>query len=247
MMRAVILLIFAAGLLTGCAPANTSDSAATSVPPVIKRATEAPGTALAQASATARAAESLPTGPAAQAATALGPTPVPTLKSVFPPTLVSAPTTVSAPTVAAKAVATALPTPVDAAALPKLNVLLQACDTGLDVFNQLGEVTNAYVVVQNPGDVAATQVHVVLSAEDEEKDHPDKSYLIQNLPPGYEIALKLTVDTASGVDSAVFATVTTAEGAAVQASKSSCRQRRPDKVILDALGELFSLRKMVTP
>ena len=113
----------------------------------------------------------------------------------------------SSPTVTATSTATFTPsaTATDTATpAPQLNLLIPFCDTGLDIFNGLGEVTNAYALVQNVGPVDLTGLLITLSATDEEQLHPNKSYTIQFLPQGYEIALKLTVDTASGIDSSIL-------------------------------------------
>jgi len=128
--------------------------------------------------------------------------------------------------------------------LPQVNVFIRSCDTGIDIFNGLGEVTNAYVLVQNLGDVDATHLWVAMKASDEEKNHPAKSYQFEVLPGGYEIALKLTVDTKNGTDTSIDVLVTSDEGVNIIASEESCKQRRTDKSVLDALGELFEVRKI---
>jgi len=106
---------------------------------------------------------------------------------------------------------------------PKFNVIVIGCDTGFDVFNQMGEVTNAWVTLQNVGDAEASNVNLTLYAPDEERVHPDKRKFIQYLPPGHEISLKLTVDTAVGIDTSVQAEATSSEGAQEQGSRMSCR------------------------
>lgn len=127
---------------------------------------------------------------------------------------------------------------------PKLNLIINACDTGLDIFNGLGEVTNAYVTLQNVGQVDVAALDVTLSASDEGKVHPDKSYHLQYLPAGYEIVLKLTVDTQNGKDTSITATANDQKNLRALAVKASCNARRPDKDILNSLGKLFEMRKM---
>ena len=106
---------------------------------------------------------------------------------------------------------------------PKFNVIVIGCDTGLDVFNQMGEVTNAWVTVQNVGNAEASNVNLTLYAQDEERGHPDKNKFIHYLPPDHEISLKLTVDTAFGTDTYVWAEATSSEGVSEQGSRPSCR------------------------
>lgn len=131
------------------------------------------------------------------------------------------------------------PTPVPK---PKLNLIIYTCDTGTDIWNGLGEVTNGYVVVQNVGNADATNIRVVLGANDKDSDdHPDTSYIVQSLPPEYQISLKLTVDTANGVDTALSAKATSDEGISASASKSSCKRRTVDTDALKDLGVLFKI------
>ncbi len=124
----------------------------------------------------------------------------------------------------------------------KLVVFVVACDTGLDISHSMGEVTNAYITVQNVGNTDASGVKVVLQASDENREHPDKQYLVQVLPPAHEIALKLTVDTQDGLPSAIAVMVTSSEEVSASAEKQSCPARTVDKRILDQLGELFRVR-----
>ena len=129
---------------------------------------------------------------------------------------------------------------------PKLNLLIYTCDTGTDVWNGLGEVTNGYVVVQNVGNADATNIHVSLDANDKDSnDHPDTSYKIQNLPPGYQISLKLTLDTENGVDTVLSANATSDEGISASATKPSCKRRKTDTKALKDLGTLFQIVKII--
>lgn len=125
-----------------------------------------------------------------------------------------------------------------------MNAIIQTCDTGMDVFNQMGEVTNAYVTIQNLGNRDLTNLTITLNASDEDRAHPDKSYAVQMLPVGYEISLKLTVDTQSSVDTSIDILATAGQGITATAAKDSCRSRHPEQDIINALGELFVARKM---
>jgi len=129
----------------------------------------------------------------------------------------------------------------------KLNVMIATCDTGVDLFHNLGEVTNAYVLLQNVGTADATDVQATLQASDEQKPHPDKSYLVQNLPAGDEIPLKLTVDTKEGVATSIKVEVTSAEEVSASASKASCSARIAKEDIINKLGKLFVVRKIIKP
>jgi hypothetical protein len=164
-----------------------------------------------------------------------------TFELIITPTLTSTPTVT--PTYNPIPSPTPVPSPMPTPA-PKVNVLIPSCDTGIDFFNQLGEVTNAYVTVQNVGVGEVTNLKVVLQANDEERVHADKSYTIQDLPPGYEISLKLTVDTGNNVDTTIMVFLNSVEGVNVSARKPSCQQRRLDQDIINKMGELFVVKRI---
>jgi hypothetical protein len=182
-----------------------------------------------------RLTENLPAAPVAPVPT--GQTGGPGARATATPPATATPLPTRTATPSLTPLPSVTPTP-----LPEINVLIAACDTGIDLFNRLGEVTNAYVQVQNVGAVDAQAVQVTLEGSDEEKGHPDKSYRLEHLPAGYEIALKMTVDTKNGEDTSIRVTVTSEEGVSSFAIKDSCRSRRPDRAILEKLGELFEVR-----
>jgi hypothetical protein len=97
------------------------------------------------------------------------------------------------------------------------------CNTSLDILHQMGEVTNAYPVVRNLMGNTLTNVCATLSASDEARAHPDKTACVAALPSGYQVILKLTVDTGSGQDTAIQVVVNTSEGIGTSISQSSCR------------------------
>jgi hypothetical protein len=159
--------------------------------------------------------------------------------STLSPTATLTPTPTFTPTRTPTPTPTATPTPLPA---PEINVLIATCDLGFDLFNRLGEVTNAYITVQNLGQATARDLVVTLSSTDEEQVHPDRSYRVGFLPVGHEISLKLTVDTQSGVDSRLTVRVTGSPEVDERAEKESCRRRTPDRQVINALGELFRVR-----
>lgn len=118
----------------------------------------------------------------------------------------------------------ATPTP----SMPEFNLIILGCNTGIDLAHGLGEVTNVYAVIQNVGDVEANQVQIVASANDEGREHPDKTKLVSKLPPGYEITLKFTVDSTFRQDTSVTLDLSSAEGARAMVDRSDCRDLRTD-------------------
>ena len=77
---------------------------------------------------------------------------------------------------------------------PSISVEILGCNTSIDVTHGMGEVTNAFVVLRNTGGVELTNLKATLNALDEGREHPDKTVEVTALPLGYEVTLKLTVD-----------------------------------------------------
>ncbi len=99
----------------------------------------------------------------------------------------------------------------------------------------MGEVTNAYPLIRNVSGNNLTNVCAILSSTDEARLHPDKTACVAELPAGYQVTLKLTVDTGLGLDTAIKVVLNTNEGPGAETSRSSCRDIGlpgwvPDKV-----------------
>ena len=141
---------------------------------------------------------------------------------------------------------TTTPTPVPPTATPALaqfSLTLLGCSTGLDITHGLGEVTNAYVRVQNWGTVDATNVCLRLEASDVGETHPDETRCVPYLPTKTQVALKLTVDTESGTDTAIAVHLTSDEGVTGEVNSTSCREldlplRREVEDLLDVVEPL---------
>jgi hypothetical protein len=164
-------------------------------------------------------------------------TPTPLFSYTPTPSFTPSPTATATPTVTPSLT----PTPVP---MPQLVVFIGTCNTSLDILHGMGEVTNAYLTIQNIGNRDATEVTATLEASDEGKDHPDKAFDIAVLPQGYQISIKLTVDTQNGSDTALMVVIESAEGVTAQAHREGCADLAPDKDVLDSMGELFQLRKI---
>ena len=85
-------------------------------------------------------------------------------------------------------------TPTSSPSGPILSVEILGCNTSIDVTHGMGEVTNAFVVLKNIGGVDLTNLKATLNALDEGRVHPDKTAEIPSLAVGYQVTLKLTVD-----------------------------------------------------
>jgi hypothetical protein len=112
--------------------------------------------------------------------------------------------------------------------IPEFNLIILGCNTGIDLAHGLGEVTNVYAVIQNVGSAEANQVQIVAGANDEGREHPDKTKLVSKLPPGYEITLKFTVDSTFRQDTSVTLDLSSAEGVYTSVQRDDCRDLRTD-------------------
>jgi hypothetical protein len=86
----------------------------------------------------------------------------------------------------------------------------------------MGEVTNAYPVVRNYTSNSLTNVCATLSASDEERVHPDKIACVAVLPAGFQVILKLTVDTDTEKDTSIQVIVRSSEGNTASIEQSGC-------------------------
>jgi len=113
---------------------------------------------------------------------------------------------------------------VESTAQPALTVDIVGCNTSLDISHQMGEVTNGFVLVRNMGPSDLTDVCATLSASDEARQHPEKTRCAISLPAGYQVTLKLTVDTGFREDTSIRVEVISREGSSAVASRNSCRE-----------------------
>lgn len=97
------------------------------------------------------------------------------------------------------------------------------CNTSLDITHGMGEVTNAYVTVMNPGRVDLPNTCAILRAIDEDREHPDKKSCINNLPAQSQVNLKLTVDSQYQVDTIIQVDVTSNEETLLRLDRQSCK------------------------
>jgi len=109
------------------------------------------------------------------------------------------------------------------------------CNTSLDITHQMGEVTNAYPIIRTNAGNELTNVCATLTASDEARLHPDKTSCVASLPNGYQITLRLTVDTGFKQDTSIQVDITSNEGFTLSLTRSSCRDIRmpgwvPDKI-----------------
>jgi hypothetical protein len=87
----------------------------------------------------------------------------------------------------------------------------------------MGEVTNAFVTVQNTGTIDLPNTCAILRAIDEDREHPDKTVCTSLLPAQNQVNLKLTVDSQYQVDTIIQVDVTSNEVTLLRLDKQSCR------------------------
>jgi hypothetical protein len=87
----------------------------------------------------------------------------------------------------------------------------------------MGEVTNAFVTLKNTGNVELTNMKATLFARDEGREHPDKTVEVTSLPVGYEVTLKLTVDSTYQEETPIQVEVSGDGGLFQRVGADSCR------------------------
>jgi hypothetical protein len=141
----------------------------------------------------------------------------PTITPTFLPTNTNQPP----PTLTEIPVNTFTPTPFTNA--PALRIVILGCNTSIDITHGMGEVTNAYVTLKNTGNVELTNLIATLFAIDEGREHPDKILEVVSIPVGYEVTLKMTVDSTYKAESAIQVEVNSDQGLFPREGVASCR------------------------
>lgn len=106
---------------------------------------------------------------------------------------------------------------------PAVSVEVLGCNTSIDVTHGMGEVTNAFITLKNSGNVLLTNMRTTLFALDEGREHPDKTVEAASLPIGYELTLKLTVDSTYQEETPIQIEVTADGGLFQRLGEASCR------------------------
>ena len=106
---------------------------------------------------------------------------------------------------------------------PSISVEVLGCNTSIDVTHGMGEVTNAFVTLKNTGGVGLTNLKATLFALDEGREHPDKTIEITSVPVGYDVTLKLTVDSTYQEETPIQIEITGDNGLFQRVGSASCR------------------------
>ena len=136
-------------------------------------------------------------------------TPIPVITATFVPTLIPSDTPVITQTTVPSG--------------PSISVEVLGCNSSIDVTHGMGEVTNAFVVLKNTGGVALTNLRTTLNALDEGREHPDKTVDVTFLLVGYEVTLKLTVDSTYQAETPIQVEVIGDAGLFQRVGADSCK------------------------
>src|SRR5258707_3309398 len=105
---------------------------------------------------------------------------------------------------------------------PSISIKVLGCNTSIDITHGMGEVTNAFVTLKNTGGVELTNLKATLYALDEGRVHPDKTVELTSLPVGYQVTVKLTVDSTYKQESPIQVEVTSDQGTFPREGLASC-------------------------
>ena len=114
-------------------------------------------------------------------------------------------------------------TPTSDVNAPALRIVILGCNTSIDITHGMGEVTNAFITLKNIGNEELTNLAATLYALDEDRVHPDKTLEITSIPIGYEVTLKLTVDSTYKQESPIQVEVNSDQGLFPREGTASCR------------------------
>ncbi len=96
------------------------------------------------------------------------------------------------------------------------------CSNGFDITHGMGEVTNAYITIQNASSTDLTNVCATLNMLGEGRVHPDKTKCVSLLPADDQVTEKLTVDSTLGIDSPVQVDVDLGTTLLQRVAQNSC-------------------------
>jgi len=86
-----------------------------------------------------------------------------------------------------------------------------------------------------------SDLNLLLKANDEQKPYAKQTFSLQYLPPGYEITVKLTVDTEATIPSVLTLSLDGEPGIHETITREGCINRIPDFERINALGTLYKV------
>lgn len=105
-----------------------------------------------------------------------------------------------------------------------ISMQVLGCNTSIDISRGMGEVTNAFVTLKNIGGVELTNIKVTLLALDPgQQEHPDQTIELTSLRAGYQVTIKLTVDSTFQQETPIQVEVKSDQGLFPREGAASCR------------------------
>lgn len=147
--------------------------------------------------------------------------PTPTIQILSTATSISFITATSVPTLIPSNTPDSIQTTIPSG--PAVSVEILGCNTSIDVTHGLGEVTNAFVVLRNTGGVDLINMTATLRALDEGEEHPDKTVEVSSLLTGYQVTLKMTVDSTYQEETPIQVEVTADGGLFQRVGADACK------------------------
>lgn len=117
-----------------------------------------------------------------------------------------------------------------------VNSTILGCDTSIDILHGMGEVTNAYVKIINTTAKDVPELCATLYALDEGRPHPDKTKCLSSLPAGYQVTLKLTVDSTYKQNTPVQVDVKSGDSLLMRVGGAACSAIGVPPPEVDGLG-----------
>jgi hypothetical protein len=119
------------------------------------------------------------------------------------------------------------------------NVL--GCEDGFDITHGMGKVTNSYVTIGNVGITDIPNVCATLRGLNEGRPHPDKTKCITSIPAGYQVTLKLTIDTTFKKDTPIQIDVTSNNNLLKRIGQVSCTDISLFPPSVESLGKVIPI------
>jgi hypothetical protein len=151
------------------------------------------------------------------------PTPIGGGKATLTPVFITATNTPTFfPTITLVPTSTNTFTPTITPTVIALRIVILGCNTSIDVSHGMGEVTNAFVTLENIGNIVLTNLRATLYALDEGREHPDKTRVVPSIPVGYEVTIKLTVDSTYKAETPIQVEINSDQGPFPREGSDSC-------------------------
>ncbi len=183
--------------------------------------------------------------PSIQTATPVILSPVPSTASAETSTGTAAPESPTATLITVTSTETLTPTATTARG--EVSAELLGCDTSIDILHGMGEVTNAYVTIANTTQDAVQNLCATLNALDEGRPHPDKTKCLPSLASGFQLTLKLTVDTTYKENSPIQVNIESGSNLLLRVGEAACPAISLLPPDIDSLGTPQPISGSATP